>query len=64
MYDCLLIKNCYKGFKGNELQRITRQLAMEGKELKARNPNKFHDINKRIRYLMWRYNHKFGGKKK
>ena len=35
------------GFKGNELQRITRQLKFEGHELKAKNPNKFHDINKR-----------------
>jgi large subunit ribosomal protein L51 len=52
------------GFKGNELQRITRQLQMEGKQLKAKNPNKFHDINKRIKYLMWRFNHKFGGIKK
>jgi large subunit ribosomal protein L51 len=52
------------GFKGNELQRITRQLKFEGYELKAKNPNKFHDINKRVKYLMWRYNKKFGGIKK
>ena len=52
------------GFKGNELQRITRQLRFTGKELKAKNPSKFHDINKRIAYLTWRFNHKFGGLKK
>jgi large subunit ribosomal protein L51 len=52
------------GFKGNELQRLNRQLKFQGKELKAKNPNKFHDINKRIKYLTWRFNHKFGGLKK
>lgn len=52
------------GFKGNELQRITRQLKFEGKEIKAKDPNKFHDINKRVKYLMWRYHKKFGGLKK
>lgn len=52
------------GFNGNELQRIQRQLKFEGKELKAKNSNKFHDINKRIKYLTWRYNFKFGGRKK
>jgi large subunit ribosomal protein L51 len=48
------------GFKGNELQRLSRQLKFVGKEIKAKDPNKFHEINKRIKYLMWRYNHKFG----
>lgn len=52
------------GFQGNELQRITRQLKFQGKELRAKNPHKFHDLTKRVRYLMWRYNHKFGGIKK
>ena len=52
------------GFRGNELQRLSRQLKYEGNALKAKNPNKFHDINKRIKYLLWRYNHKFGGLKK
>ena len=52
------------GFRGNELQRITRQLKFVGREIKAKDPNKFHDINKRIKYLMWRYGHKFGGIKK
>ena len=52
------------GFRGNELQRLSRQLKIEGRDIKARNPNKFHEINKRIKYLMWRYNHKFGGLKK
>lgn len=52
------------GFRGNELQRLSRQLKFEGKELKAKNPKRFFDINKRIKYLMWRYNHKFGGLKK
>jgi large subunit ribosomal protein L51 len=52
------------GFKGNELQRLTRQMKFEGKDLRAKNQNKFHDMNKRIKYLLWRYNHKFGGLKK
>lgn len=52
------------GFRGNELQRLSRRLKFEGKEIKGRNPEQFHIINKRIKYLMWRYNHKFGGLKK
>lgn len=52
------------GFRGNELQRLSRRLKFEGKNLRAKNQNKFHDINKRVKYLMWRYNHKFGGLKK
>jgi large subunit ribosomal protein L51 len=52
------------GFRGNELQRLGRQIRIEGNEIKARDPNKFHDLNKRVKYLMWRYNHKFGGRKK
>lgn len=52
------------GFRGNELQRLSRQMKFQSHELKAKNPTKFHDINKRIKYLMWRYNHKFGGIKK
>lgn len=52
------------GFKGNELERLNRQMRFHGNELKAKNPNKFHDINKRIKYLTWRYRIKFGGLKK
>ncbi|RNA34469.1 39S ribosomal mitochondrial [Brachionus plicatilis] len=52
------------GFRGNELQRLSRQLRFEGSQIRAKNSNKFHEINKRIKYLMWRYNHKFGGLKK
>jgi hypothetical protein len=52
------------GFKGNELQRLNRQMRFHATDLKAKNPNKFHDINKRIKYLSWRYRVKFGGLKK
>lgn len=52
------------GFRGNELQRLSRQMKFMGRELKAKQPQRFHDINKRIKYLMWRYNFKFGGRKK
>lgn len=52
------------GFKGNELERLNRQIRYHGNEIKAKNPNKFHDINKRIAYLTWRYRIKFGGLKK
>lgn len=52
------------GFRGNELQRLSRQLKFQGSELKSKNSLKFYDVNKRIKYLMWRYNHKFGGLKK
>jgi large subunit ribosomal protein L51 len=41
------------GFRGNELQRIARQIKCEGRELKAKNPQKYFDIRKRIKYLMW-----------
>ena len=52
------------GFRGNELQRITRQLKMTGEEIKAREPHKYLDMQKRVKFLMWRYNFKFGGVKK
>ena len=52
------------GFKGNELQRLSRQMKFMNRDLKAKNPQRFHDMNKRIKYLMWRYNFKFGGRKK
>ena len=52
------------GFKGNELQRIQRQLKFKGKELQTKNITKFQEINKRIKYLTWRFNFKFGGIKK
>lgn len=52
------------GFKGNELQRINRQMRFHSGELKAKNPKKFHDLNKRIKYLGWRFRVKFGGLKK
>lgn len=52
------------GFRGNELQRLSRQMKFHGKEIKAKSPQHFFNINKRIKYLMWRYNHKFGGLKK
>lgn len=52
------------GFRGNELQRLIRRMKFEGQELRAKDQNKFHEMNKRIKWLMWRFNHKFGGKKK
>ena len=52
------------GFRGNELQRLQRRLKFEGKELRAKDQTKFYDINKRIKFLTWRYNVKFGGLKK
>jgi large subunit ribosomal protein L51 len=52
------------GFRGNELQRLSRQLKFEGKDLRAKEQNKYFDIRKRIKYLNWRFNHKFGGRKK
>jgi large subunit ribosomal protein L51 len=52
------------GFKGNELQRIQRQLKFVGKELQAKNKEKYNQLTKRIKYLTWRYNFKFGGIKK
>lgn len=52
------------GFKGNELQRIQRQLKFVGKELQTKNKEKYNQLTKRIKYLTWRYNFKFGGIKK
>lgn len=52
------------GFKGNELQRLVRQLKFQGPELKAKNPAKWFELRKRVKYLYWRFNHKFGGRKK
>ncbi len=52
------------GFKGNELQRIARQVKFEGREIKAQDPEKFAEIKRRIKYLNRRYSVKFGGKKK
>ncbi len=62
--DLIIGPDWLVGFKGNELQRLNRQIRFHGSELKAKNPNKFHDINKRIKYLTWRYRVKFGGLKK
>lgn len=52
------------GFRGNELQRLVRQMKFEGHQLKAKNPSKWFDLRKRIKYVHWRYNTKFGGRKK
>jgi large subunit ribosomal protein L51 len=52
------------GFKGNEMQRILRRLKFEGDHIRMNNPEKYASIRRRIKYLYWRYNFKFGGKKK
>ena len=52
------------GFKGNEMQRLIRRLKFEGDKIRMNNKVLHASINRRIRYLYWRYNWKFGGKKK
>ena len=52
------------GFRGNELQRLQRRLKFEGNEIRAKDPTKFHDMKKRVKFLTWRFNFKFGGLKK
>jgi hypothetical protein len=39
-------------------------MKFEGRGIKAKNPEKFAEIKRRIKYLNRRYNVKFGGKKK
>ena len=52
------------GFRGNELQRIQRQLKFVGKDLQVKEKEKYKQLTKRIKYLTWRFNFKFGGIKK
>jgi hypothetical protein len=52
------------GFKGNEMQRILRRLKFEGDHIRMNIPEKYASICRRIKYFYWRYNFKFGGKKK
>ena len=45
-----------RGFRGNELQRLARQVAYEGPYLRTVRPAEHHNINKQIFYLYKRYN--------
>lgn len=44
------------GFKGNEMQRLSRQMKFQGKELAYLYPTRFHRLKKRIKFLYKRYN--------
>lgn len=44
------------GFRGNELQRLSRRMRYEGEKLHYLYPTKFHKIQKRIRWLYRFYN--------
>lgn len=48
------------GFKGNELQRLTRRVKFHGEKLKTLYPAKYHNIQKRIFFLYKKYNKKRG----
>jgi large subunit ribosomal protein L51 len=52
------------GFRGNEMQRLIRRLKFEGDLIRMTDLKKHASIKRRIKYLYWRYNWKFGGKKK
>ena len=52
------------GFRGNEMQRLIRRLKFEGDLLRIKDLKRYGMIKRRIQYLHWRYNWKFGGKKK
>jgi len=45
-----------KGYRGNELQRISRQLAMQGTFLRETFPTKYHQLTKQLFYLYKRVN--------
>ncbi|XP_029651164.1 39S ribosomal protein L51, mitochondrial [Octopus sinensis] len=47
-----------KGFKGNEMQRLIRQIKYEGHHLRFYYPTKHHKLRKRIKYLYKFYNHR------
>jgi len=53
-----LIKAPYwlKGFRGNELQRIARQLAAEGTFIRDVYPSKYHQMTKNLMYLYKKLN--------
>ncbi|ESO91346.1 hypothetical protein LOTGIDRAFT_153781 [Lottia gigantea] len=44
------------GFNGNELQRISRRLRLDGKKLKLEKPTVHKNLNKRLWYLYKKYN--------
>ena len=46
------------GFRGNEMERLTRQLRFEGQKLRYLYPTKYHKIKKRIRWLFRFYNYR------
>ncbi|KAI0986342.1 hypothetical protein GJ496_005823 [Pomphorhynchus laevis] len=52
-----------KGFKGNEYQRLLRQIRMDGPIIKRKCPQHYHNILIRMKYLYWRYNYKFNGRR-
>jgi len=45
-----------KGYSGNELQRISRQLAVEGSFLRETFPSKYHQLTKQLFFLYKRFN--------
>ncbi|CAH1775529.1 unnamed protein product [Owenia fusiformis] len=47
-----------RGFRGNEMQRLIRRVKMNRKKLHDTFPKKLHDIQKRIKFLHKRYNHR------
>ncbi|KAI3389639.1 hypothetical protein SNEBB_001353 [Seison nebaliae] len=52
-----------RGFKGNEMERITRRLNYERGILAAQRPNLLFSLLRRKRFLYRKFNHKFLGKK-
>jgi len=45
-----------RGFRGNEMQRIIRQLKFQGATIRQLYPTKYHDMEKRLDYLFKHYN--------
>jgi large subunit ribosomal protein L51 len=48
------------GFRGNELQRLSRQLKFEGEKLAHLYPARYHNIKKRVFFLYKKYNQRRG----
>lgn len=44
------------GFRGNELQRLLRRMKFHGKIMRLKEPTKYNNIRKRIKFLYFRFN--------